>query len=318
MFGWLINNGVKSDMNFRERRLIQILNVTSFLSGVAILYLAIVHLTGSILSNAVGNALVGSVLILNFIWIRIGKPIIAKIVLIYGVLFTPFYNLYLHGTIPAGQYFSLMVVGFVFMILGSLVFSRRREKFLFYFTIVFYLFWIYFSDRLFYNLSEVKPNVDFINNYYPFYKLPTFFAAIVITLSISVFKNIIFLYETENEQFREELNAMNEELMQQNESLEQNVQDRTRKLTAITAKIYNLANITSHKIRGPVATIMGVTNLFKEGLDDDEVKNIIPKLHQECEDLDMVIKEMAENLEQTEHPWESNLVENEDPKPSDE
>lgn len=302
----IINVGVKSKMNYREKRLIQIINVASLATGFFIWYLAITYFLKGILIPSRVNMLIGSVYLFNVYWTYTQRLLLAKIVLVYTAFLIPVIGFFMAGFIPAGQYFSLMVIGFAFMNVAALVFDIRTERKMYIFTILFIGFWVYFSDKIFYFLSDPKPDISFIEQNYFFYKLPVFFAAILVSVLLLTFKNIIFSYERENDRIKGELNDMNEELLKQNETLELYVQERTRKLSATTSRIFNLANITSHKIRGPLATIMGVTLLLKSNINDEEVQNVLPKLHDRCLEMDKVIREMADVLDETDQTWATN------------
>ena len=64
-------------------------------------------------------------------------------------------------------------------------------------------------------------------------------------------------------------------------------------------KIVNIAFLTSHELRCPLTTIMGTTALLRESQDDENVKKLLPQLHDKSEEMDRVIRKMNDVLQET-------------------
>lgn len=108
------------------------------------------------------------------------------------------------------------------------------------------------------------------------------------------------------------INEQNEELLQQSElliksndeisrinsNLEQLVQDRTKKIQLQNQKLLNFLNYNSHKIRGPLARILGLVNLInQDGIDKKDRKETFRLLNIEAEQLDKMVNDVTRNLE---------------------
>lgn len=299
MYRLLTNIGITDYHNFRERRIIQILNVASILFAILLLLMSYFSFVGD--EDVNGYLIIGTgfIFLLNLIWNRMGKILISKIVLCFYITIVPFLNIIITGQIPEGQYLSLMTIGLIFIVVSTILFDSKEEKFLYYFSIVFYLAWIMFSDKLIYSLSVNKPNIEYLLSNYTFYKNPPIAGLIAIVGVISIFKNIIHNYEVENEFVKAQLLIKNQELELYNQRLEENVKARTVKLTEANQKIMNLAFMTSHKIRGPLTSIMGITGLLKNHPEDEETRAVLPELYDKSLEMDIVIRRMANVLEET-------------------
>jgi signal transduction histidine kinase len=104
----------------------------------------------------------------------------------------------------------------------------------------------------------------------------------------------------------EELKALNESLKNVNANLEEKVVDRTRELEIKNKKLEEYTFINAHKLRAPVATILGLIQLFdyKNILEGEKIMEGLKKTAVE---LDNAIKDIREKLE--EEGWLSNDTE---------
>jgi signal transduction histidine kinase len=94
----------------------------------------------------------------------------------------------------------------------------------------------------------------------------------------------------------EELKALNESLKDLNISLEEKVHERTSELEMKNKKLEEYTFVNAHKLRAPVATILGLIHLFdyKESI---EIETIIKELKKTSLELDRAIKEIQVILE---------------------
>jgi signal transduction histidine kinase len=122
------------------------------------------------------------------------------------------------------------------------------------------------------------------------------------------------LFEKENiwiSNVNKELKDKNEEILTQNEKitqqreeiksshdrLEMQIQERTRKIALLNEKLLEFAFFNSHKIRGPLARILGlvnITNLLKIERADDlvTVKDYLGKIDASAKQLDEIVREI--------------------------
>jgi hypothetical protein len=110
--------------------------------------------------------------------------------------------------------------------------------------------------------------------------------------------------QEKNEELRtseEELLASTEELRGINENLNQLVVDRTTALLDQNKKLMQHAFINAHKVRSPLARILGLVNLIGHEIKfhgkGDELLN---HLNLSAQELDEVLREVRANLEQAE------------------
>jgi ligand-binding sensor domain-containing protein len=102
----------------------------------------------------------------------------------------------------------------------------------------------------------------------------------------------------------EEIQAQNEEIMAQaeeikgmNENLEAIVRQRTAELEKKNVALEEYAFINAHKLRSPVASILGLVNLISKTSLDKEAKEINQHLQQSAEELDKVVTSITKAIE---------------------
>jgi tetratricopeptide (TPR) repeat protein len=100
----------------------------------------------------------------------------------------------------------------------------------------------------------------------------------------------------------EELQRLNESLSELNTDLERKVAQRTRQLIeqnmeleTKNAKLADYAFINAHKLRAPVATILGLVKLFE--VDIEERDYIVKRIKHSTEELNEIVKEIRLTLE---------------------
>jgi ligand-binding sensor domain-containing protein len=106
----------------------------------------------------------------------------------------------------------------------------------------------------------------------------------------------------------EEIQAQNEEIMAQaeeikgiNENLEMIVNQRTLELERKNKALEEYAFINAHKLRSPVASILGLVNLMsKTGMDTEGIE-ISKRLKQSAEELDVIVRSITKAIENGEN-----------------
>jgi signal transduction histidine kinase len=111
-----------------------------------------------------------------------------------------------------------------------------------------------------------------------------------------------------NEELRaseEELTASGEQLKRINENLNQLVEERTRVLYNQNHALLQHAFVNAHKVRGPLARILGLVNLIGHEIKlNGNGKELLEHLDQSATELDDILKEVRTNLERAEFKGE--------------
>lgn len=95
-----------------------------------------------------------------------------------------------------------------------------------------------------------------------------------------------------------EIEKINQQMVLVNENLEHLVDQRTEVLKEQNKKLSEYAFINAHKLRAPLARIMGLVNLLLAGVDSKEQPDILNHLSKSSEDLDNVVKDISNTLHQ--------------------
>lgn len=89
---------------------------------------------------------------------------------------------------------------------------------------------------------------------------------------------------------------LNEELLEFNKNLEARIEARTSQLTIQNQRLTEYTFINAHKLRAPVASILGLINLLNQ-VDENEKDLVLQHLKVCSEQLDNIIHEVSRNLE---------------------
>ncbi len=102
------------------------------------------------------------------------------------------------------------------------------------------------------------------------------------------------------------LKASNEEITHLNKNLERIVQERTLELQNKNNALEEAAFINAHKLRSPVASILGLVNIIKTMQVNDEVKQVVAHLKQSTENLDAVVATITKVIEREDKGQQNN------------
>jgi tetratricopeptide (TPR) repeat protein len=97
----------------------------------------------------------------------------------------------------------------------------------------------------------------------------------------------------------EELQAMNAEVHAINTNLEKLVKERTEKIHDQNKVLKEYAYMNAHKVRGPLARILGLVNLYKDH--QVSVVELFDKVEDSAVELDKVINEINSSLEESDN-----------------
>lgn len=89
---------------------------------------------------------------------------------------------------------------------------------------------------------------------------------------------------------------LNEELQELNKNLEARISERTSQLTVQNQRLTEYTFINAHKLRAPVASILGLINLLQQ-VKPEERDAILVHLKTCSDQLDAIIREISRNLE---------------------
>ena len=93
--------------------------------------------------------------------------------------------------------------------------------------------------------------------------------------------------------FENDLLKLNRTLEELNDELEEKVVQRTHEVIEKNSKLTNYAFYNAHKLRGPLARLLGLINLFKlEYIRPGELPAVISKLDEAAQELDAIVKEI--------------------------
>jgi tetratricopeptide (TPR) repeat protein len=107
----------------------------------------------------------------------------------------------------------------------------------------------------------------------------------------------LILLNQEIEAQSEELKQANEEIQAINENLEEILEKRTTLIREQNERLKQFAFVNAHKIRGPVATMLGLINLISITSDETTKDELLKHLHTSSLKLDAVIKEVSKQLD---------------------
>lgn len=107
----------------------------------------------------------------------------------------------------------------------------------------------------------------------------------------------------------EELQQAYDEIQNINANLERIVEERTEKVQKQTLKIVEYTVFNAHKIRGPLATIMGLVNLVKLDQPGEDLNKIASDLKATTDELDENLKKINQLLSEEEDIEHMNMSE---------
>ncbi len=96
----------------------------------------------------------------------------------------------------------------------------------------------------------------------------------------------------------EKIENLHNKVLEVNQNLEKLVAERTASLQAQNTKMEEYAFINAHKLRAPVASIMGLINLLDMEHLEKERNQILTHLRKSSEELDSVIRSISATLQQ--------------------
>jgi signal transduction histidine kinase len=98
----------------------------------------------------------------------------------------------------------------------------------------------------------------------------------------------------------DEIQSQAEEIRMINDSLETLVKKRTQELERKTKALEEYAFINAHKLRGPVATLLGLINLLNKADMNSEARHIVDHMDDSARRLDNIVASITRAIEKGE------------------
>lgn len=135
-----------------------------------------------------------------------------------------------------------------------------------------------------------------------------FVGVLIIVVAVAIFFWITLLLKRRNERklvalYNEievkarELKLANEKILAINENLEKTIINRTETILEQNERLRRFAFMNAHKIRGPVASIVGIVNLLGDTRNADLSPELLRHLQTSAQNLDEVTREVNRQLE---------------------
>ncbi len=246
----------------------------------------------------------------RFGYTRGSRAVIALGYPLLGMANFIFFKLYGDGTQHVIYYFTPRFFMFNFIVIAFLVLDSQADKWLYRSSILLNACLIIFFDAI-HNLFGVGVDrLGFEVDYYYLSTLNSVIVATAIILSFAMLQSINRSYESKILSMNNELADKNEEIIRQNEALylqqahnrtinnhlEEVVNRRTAELKARNSQLSKYAFFNAHILRAPVATILGLYEIYALARDEEERKYIQSKLQETCKKLDDVVRNMQDTL----------------------
>lgn len=271
---------------FKEHRIYRIFNILLILGALVLLAIAVFQLS----INAI-----------PFFWICVGEIVVFLILLllhIKGHFATSRYIFFvfsivmeIFGSLVSGENSGFDFLFFVTALSPLLFFDKRWQ----YLSLFIFSITAFVAVKILY--QYVPPVVVIERQLFPYYfNIVT--SAILIYFVYELFKKEHLKHEMDLNKQRDMVQNQKEVLLATKQQLEALLEDRTRKLEEQNKGISKYAFLNSHKVRSPLARILGLVNLTQyEDLNDDETRTYyFNELKTNATDLDDVLKEISEIL----------------------
>lgn len=287
------------------------------------------------LENEIFNALCGFALLTMAVYILhdffvIDDPVFLALDFVLLVLLGTGYYL----SRRLGEYFNLafpfsivlmVLLGVFYFFLGGL-----KGTLPFYFILFSFSFsillkgkaWtgmaIFFSLTLIFLVFIQMKYPELITNVYKHNSYTDLIISFFISLSFTIYGTRIAKsrYDEALERIvsqNHEMNRQNEEIKKKNKELKRKreeteglnsqlnllLEEGTEKLREQHRQLLHYAFINSHKVRGPLARVMGLVELLKTTTDEEDRKLFLEKLEESSAELDRMVTEMNKVLHQT-------------------
>jgi len=275
------NLGTTADNSRISQRTIVLSNQLNFVMFSFMFFLLITTIVTLLLTNDViyfGTLRVAVLLLVNFLnllFARYGFTQLSKLSLIYLPPVVFLLGPTLIGYVEEESYTYYPYVIITASIIPQLLLHPHKEKFLYWFSLFYYLVLAIFIDRIMVHYSTTYfPIVDRINTFYPFYKIAHIGLFLFINASIYYLRMLNFRFEEELNRKNSELDLQNIELKAQKDEIERHKDELVLKEISTWQK---LVNIISHEIVNSAIPITNLAGMTCQMLEDESGKVLIPE-----------------------------------------
>jgi hypothetical protein len=185
------------------------------------------------------------------------------------------------------------------MILGTisfLIFSVEKEKILMLSMIALFVIVIFAFDEFLIRTSFRGNDFSIVKNNYLFYIISKIILTLFLYTTFFIFKFIYFKNQMDLQRLSEELNQKNNELSFLNSSLEVKIEKRTELLKLQNQRIRNLAFTNAHQVRARIARIIGLMEVSKYNITEEEREFYECKIKENVIELDNLTKSISKEL----------------------
>ena len=211
------------------------------------------------------------------------------------------------GDFYPGQFIWFQYAGAVFCSIPIILFDHKKEKTYILLFFTYYLLVTLFIDKLLLYYVDAPEALRALVTNFTDFKIPPLIVAFFTSTTLFWYNQTNSKYEKrlwsinhELHETQEELIAKNEEYEAINRNLEALVEERTKLIESKNRQIIDYANINAHKVRGPLARILGLINISYYSKNEEELKDIIQKINAPAKELNDIIDEINKTLSEKE------------------
>lgn len=216
--------------------------------------------------------------------------------------------------ITFNDYYNFRIALIALSTIPFMVFSLK-EKYLLSFSVLICLLCLILSDQIHHHFNVGFYDIGFTDKHYDFINTSSLTATAAIILTIISLKSVIEKQEEENRNLLFELQDSNaeiasqrDELIAQREKLNQNQKALSKaydtierqkvwleeELVMYDFEINQFSYNVAHHLRGPVASISGLINLYASGVSKEE---LLPHMQSGIRSLDGVVSDLNKVLQ---------------------
>jgi len=184
-----------------------------------------------------------------------------------------------------------------------ILFHYEKERVLCVILFIVYFLLTIFIDKMLLHFNPVQYGFENELANFTDYKVPPIFLSVFLSSVVLWFNNVNLRYARKLKLVNQELKNTNEELLTKseqlddlNKNLEKLVIARSAEIRTKNKQIIEYAHLNAHKVRGPLARIIGLLNLTHHTNSEQEIKELIAKMDFSAQELNEIITEMNEIL----------------------
>lgn len=311
----IVRSGVKEGMSYQTKRSILISNYLSLFLVCAILVVltlrTFVYVNADIRVHSVSGLIVFALpIVLN----RLGFTNAGRLLVCFGSVMFVWYsfveNMQRSEFLTESQFDGLRVYLLAFSFMPYLLFERRQLSLLLCSILPCFLSIVFFDQ--WFEMMDLTLDINRVGPDYHVMWMRTLVAYLIISAGCITFQSIISHNDQLNQVLLEKIKSnmekieeQNEEFLQQrdrlnelNNHLEELVKRKTKRIIEQNEMLIKLSFTNAHKVRGPVARILGLISVSRldRNLDYPLVFNLVES---ETESIDRILHEVSDELDRT-------------------